>query len=63
MRFCNKKRTPTERAAGSADHPGAALRTYTHTTNPVQVQAAETAGTFMAQNLCAIICSSEEGDA
>ena len=35
---------------GHAD-PGFTLRTYTHATNPMQVQAAETVGQFMSQNL------------
>jgi len=35
---------------GHAD-PGFTLRTYTHTTNPMQVQAAETPGAVMAQKL------------
>ena len=35
---------------GHAD-PGFTLRTYTHATNPVQIQAAETVGQFMSQNL------------
>ena len=35
---------------GHAD-PGFTLRTYTHATNPMQVQAAETMGQFMSQNL------------
>ena len=35
---------------GHAD-PGFTLRTYTHTTNSMQVQAAETVGQFMSQNL------------
>ena len=35
---------------GHAD-PGFTLRTYTHATNPMQIQAAETVGQFMSQNL------------
>ena len=35
---------------GHAD-PGFTLRTYTHTTNPMQVQAAETMGQVMSQSL------------
>ena len=35
---------------GHAD-PGFTLRTYTHATNPMQVQAAETVGQFMSRNL------------
>ena len=35
---------------GHAD-PGFTLRTYTHTTDPMQVKAAETIGSIMGQNL------------
>ena len=35
---------------GHAD-PGFTLRTYTHTMNSLQVQAAETMGAVMSQNL------------
>lgn len=35
---------------GHAD-PGCTLRTYTHTTDPMQVKAAETIGSIMGQNL------------
>ena len=35
---------------GHAD-PGFTLRTYTHTSNPMQVKAAETIGSVMGKNL------------